>query len=172
MVLKSLVFLINKAKMGVRSLFTFFLPDAKDGLSALIDKVASDSEFLEQNLPREEVEVGKFRIPRFNISFELEISDVLKELGVVLPFSFGGLTKIVDSPISVSTVLQKSVIEVNEEGTKAAAFTGIGMAGCCPYTSTPIPIDFVADRPFLFLIREDLSGTILFVGQVHNPLAG
>ncbi|RHN70247.1 putative Serpin family protein [Medicago truncatula] len=46
------------------------------------------------------------------------------------------------------------------------------MAGSSRHTSTPIPIDFVADHPFLFLIREDLSGTIHFVGQVHNPLAG
>jgi len=150
----------------------FFLPDAKDGLLGLIEKAASESNFLEDKLPHTKVVVGDFRIPRFNISFELEISDVLKELGVVLPFSVGGLTKIVDSPISVSTVLQKSVIEVNEESTKAAAVTASVLVGCCQHTSTPVPIDFVADHPFLFLIREDLSGTILFVGQVHNPLAG
>jgi len=151
----------------------FFLPDANEGLLSLIEKAASDSEFLkEHNLPYNKVVVGDFRIPRFNISFELLISDVLKELGVVLPFSIAGLTKIVDSPIGVSKVMQKSVVEVNEKGTEAATVTAVLLYGSCQRTSNPIPIDFVADHPFLFLIREDLSGTVLFVGQVHNPLAG
>jgi len=156
----------------------FFLPDEKDGLSALIDKVASDSEFLEQKLPREEVRVGEFRIPRFNISFEIEASELLKKLGLALPFSMGSLTKMVDSPISqelyVSGIFQKSFIEVNEKGTKAAAVTrGIMRARCALSRHPPIPpIDFVADHPFLFLIREDFSGTILFVGKVVDPLDG
>jgi len=82
----------------------------------------------------------------------------------------------VDSPISqelyVSGIFQKSFIEVNEKGTKAAAVThGIMVAGCAPSRHPPIPpIDFVADHPFLFMIREDFSGTILFVGKVVDPL--
>ncbi|MCH83432.1 serpin-ZX, partial [Trifolium medium] len=76
-----------------------FLPDVKDGLLALIEKVASESEFLEHKCPQKRVKVGDFRIPRFDISFELETSDLLKELGVVLPFSPGGLTKMADSPM-------------------------------------------------------------------------
>ncbi|MCI25399.1 serpin-ZX-like, partial [Trifolium medium] len=67
----------------------FFLPDAKDGLFDLIEKVASKPEFLKHNLPDEDVEVGDFRIPKFKISFGIETSDALKELGVVLPFSPG-----------------------------------------------------------------------------------
>lgn len=62
----------------------FFLPNTKDGLSSLIEKVAYESEFLEHKLPNEKVEVKYFRIPRFKISFELETSNVLKELGVDL----------------------------------------------------------------------------------------
>ncbi|KEH22516.1 serpin-like protein [Medicago truncatula] len=155
----------------------FFLPDKKDGLSNLIDKVASDSEFLERNLPRRKVEVGKFRIPRFNISFEIEASELLKKLGLALPFTLGGLTKMVDSPISqelyVSGIFQKSFIEVNEEGTKAAAVTVSFISSRSRYSPPPPPpIDFVADHPFLFLIREEFSGTILFVGKVVNPLDG
>jgi len=101
----------------------FFLPDAKDGLLALIKKLASKSKFLEHKLPRELVEVGAFRIPKFKISFGLECSDMLKELGVVLPFSEGALTKMVESRIAqnlyVSNIFHKSFIEVNEEGTDA-----------------------------------------------------
>ncbi|XP_058786238.1 serpin-ZX-like [Vicia villosa] len=150
-----------------------FLPNSKDGLSALVEKLASKSELLDRMLPYHQVEVGDFRIPRFKILFGLETSDVLKELGVVLPFSTGGLTKMVDSlegqNLCVSNIFHKSFIEVNEKGTEAAAAT----AATILVGSTmrvPSPIDFVADHPFLFVIREDLTGTILFVGQVLNPL--
>jgi len=62
----------------------------------------------------------------------------------------------------------------NEKGTKAAAVTVCDIRPqilCCVEVPTPPPINFVADHPFLFLIREDLTGTILFVGQVLDPLA-
>ncbi|PNX62821.1 serpin-ZX-like protein [Trifolium pratense] len=77
-----------------------------------------------------------------------------------------------DQDLYVSNIFQKSFIEVNEEGTEAAAVATTCMAtAMCGYVvEPPPPIDFVADHPFLFLIREDLSGTILFVGQVLNPL--
>ncbi|XP_058781210.1 serpin-ZX-like [Vicia villosa] len=158
----------------------FYLPDAKDGLLALIGKVASDSEFLKHTRPRDSVPVGDFRIPRFNISFGLETSSMLKELGVVLPFyeAGGGLTKMVeDSPIGeeelyVSAIYHKSYIEVNERGTEAAAATSTGLrVGCAMLSKPPPPIDFVADHPFMFLIREDCSGTVLFIGQVLHPKA-
>jgi serpin B len=152
-----------------------FLPDAKDGLLALIDKVTSNAEFLEDMLPYHEVEVGKFRIPKFNFSFGVDTTELLKDLGLVLPFEMGGLTKMVDSSISeelfVSDIIQKSFIEINEEGTTAAAVTILAACGCSMYRQIPTLIDFVADHPFLFMIRDDFSGTILFTGQVLNPLA-
>ncbi|XP_068480716.1 serpin-ZX [Phaseolus vulgaris] len=152
----------------------FFLPDAKDGLPALAEKLASESGFLERELPNQEIEVGDFRIPRFKISFGFEASDVLKELGVVLPFTVGGLTEMVESPVGqnlcVSDIFHKSFIEVNEEGTEAAAATAATiMLRSARFSSK---IDFVADHPFLFLIKEDLTGTVLFIGQVLDPRAG
>ncbi|KAL3732778.1 hypothetical protein ACJRO7_022320 [Eucalyptus globulus] len=141
-----------------------FLPDARDGLPALVD-----------HLPYNKMEVGEFRIPRFKISFGFEASKDLKKLGLELPFSGGGgLTEMVDSPegrnLYVSSIFQKSFIEVNEEGTEAAAASAavvrlLGLA-------FSEKIDFVADHPFLFLVREDTTGTLLFVGQVLNPLVG
>lgn len=81
---------------------------------------------MEHKLPNEKVEVKYFRIPRFKILFELETSNVLKELGVDLPFYPGGLTKMVNSPIDkylyVSKIFHKSFIEVKEEGNEAAAY--------------------------------------------------
>ncbi|GLU04335.1 hypothetical protein SLE2022_214870 [Rubroshorea leprosula] len=151
----------------------FFLPNAKNGLPALVEKVSSESRFLERHLPFQPVEVGDFMIPRFKISFGFEASKVLKGLGLVRPFSGGGgLTEMVNSPLDqnlyVSSIFHKSVIEVNEEGTEAAAASAavIKLRGLLNEDK----IDFVADHPFLFLIREDATGVMLFIGQVLNPL--
>jgi serpin B len=147
-----------------------FLPDAKDGLLDLIDNVTSNSEFLEDMLPYEKVKVGNFRIPKFNISVGVDIKKLLIELGLDLPFK-GGLTKMVESRnLFVSDIVQKSFIEVNEEGTTAAAATAVMIAKCAS-PRKPTRVDFVADHPFLFMIRDDFNGTILFTGQVLNPLA-
>jgi serpin B len=117
----------------------------------------------------EEVRVGDFRIPKFDISFGLETSDMMKELGVVLPFSPGGLTKMVDhgDDIYVSNIFHKSFIKVDEEGTEAAAASAVCFTRCMPRR-----LDFVADHPFLFLIGEVSTRTILFMGQMLNPLVG
>ncbi|ONI32835.1 hypothetical protein PRUPE_1G389200 [Prunus persica] len=148
-----------------------FLPEAKDGLPSLVEKLDSESGFLDRHLPKQQVEVGDFRLPKFKISFGFEASNVLKGLGVVLPFSGGGLTGMVDSPVGqnlyVSSIFHKSFIEVNEEGTEAAAAS----AGVIKLRGLPITTDFVADHPFLFLIREELTGTVMFIGHVLNPLA-
>ncbi|XP_057427271.1 serpin-ZX-like [Lotus japonicus] len=154
-----------------------FLPNANDGLSALVEQVTSESEFLERHLPCQEVKVGDFRIPKFEISFGLDISNVVKEMGLVLPFSedYADFTKIAtpldEPPLCVSNIVQKSFIEVNEEGTEAAVVTAIQVrCGSLRIRFLPKVIDFVADHPFLFIIREDWSKTILFTGQVLNPL--
>ncbi|KAB2628027.1 serpin-ZX-like [Pyrus ussuriensis x Pyrus communis] len=152
-----------------------FLPEAKDGLPALVQKLGSESGFLDRHLPKQKSAVGDFRIPKFKISFGFEASNVLKGLGLVLPFGGeGGLKEMVDSPegknLYVSSIFHKSFIEVNEEGTEAAAAT----AGVIRLLRLEVPrtVDFVANRPFLFLIKEELTGTVLFIGHVLNPLAG
>lgn len=151
-----------------------FLPDAKDGLQGLIDKVGSDSAFLDHHLPIVPVPVGEFRIPRFKISFGFEASGVLKEMGVLLPFTKGGLTEMTDSPVGqnlyVSSIFHKSFIELNEEGTEAAA-ASVGVVALRAILTTD-DTEFIADHPFMFVIREDMTGVFLFIGHVVNPLAG
>lgn len=151
-----------------------FLPEAKDGLPALIEKVSAGSGFIEHHLPREQVKVGDFWIPKFKIAFDFEASGVLKRLGLVLPFSGGGLTEMVDSAtgqnLYVSDIFHKSLIEVNEEGTEAAGATAAVVRLRALLMEDKL--DFVADHPFLFVLREDMTGVVLFIGQVLNPLAG
>ncbi|MED6108915.1 hypothetical protein PIB30_028649 [Stylosanthes scabra] len=129
-----------------------FLPDAVDGLPALIEKVSFESDFLEDKLPYQKLEllVGEFRIPKFKICFGLETSNALKELGLVLPLKDGDLTN-------------GGQLTLNEEGTEAAAASAMGARVSCPRFRSRI--DFVADHPFLFVVREDVSGAVLFIGQ-------
>nr|GEW16087.1 serine protease inhibitor (SERPIN) family protein [Tanacetum cinerariifolium] len=142
-----------------------FLPNEKDGIPLLIEKIGSQSDFLERHIPPR-TRVGRFMIPKFYISFGFEASKMLKELGLVLPFAPGGLTEMADEGLSVSSIHHKAFLEVNEEGTEAAAATTM-VANTLGIT--PGPVDVVADHPFLFMIREDTSGEVLFIGQVANP---
>lgn len=150
------------------------LPEAQDGLSNLANKLSTDPEFIEKHIPTQKVPVGQFKLPKFKISFGFEASDLLKGLGLKLPFSAeADLSEMVDSPLAkslyVSSVFHKSFVEVNEEGTEAAAATA-AVITLRSLPIEPVKMDFVADHPFLFLIREDITGVVLFIGHVANPL--
>jgi hypothetical protein len=81
---------------------------------------------------------------------------------------FSGMTDA--EPLQISSVVHQSVVDVGETGTKAAAATGVIMKMCCTVVADPQPpIEFDADHPFLFAIRDTQSGSLLFMGQVTNP---
>ncbi|KAI3688926.1 hypothetical protein L2E82_46865 [Cichorium intybus] len=150
----------------------FFLPDEKDGLQSLLQKISSESDFLDRHVPRQKVEIGQFLIPKFKIDYGFEASEMLKELGLVLPFTGGeGLTEMVESSMGknlyVSSIHHKSFVEVNEEGTEAAAASAAVVM--LRSLMTGEKVDFVADHPFVFVIREDMTGVVLFVGQMVDP---
>uniref|UniRef100_A0A7N0TK11 Serpin domain-containing protein n=1 Tax=Kalanchoe fedtschenkoi TaxID=63787 RepID=A0A7N0TK11_KALFE len=156
---------------------SIFLPNAKDGLPALAHKLVSgSSSFIDEHIPWEQVDVGDFRIPKFKISFGFEASGILKDLGLNSPFSSRdqGFTEMVDSTegkdLHVSAMYHKSRIEVNEEGTEAAGATVLILQAQCLGATRVVPrIDFVADHPFLFVVRETFSRVVLFIGHVLNP---
>ena len=106
-------------------------------------------------------------LPRFRMAYERTLNDDLAALGMVDAFDLrADFTRL--SPVdglSISEVKQKSWVDVNEEGTEAAAATVVAVRE----TAASV---FRADRPFLFLIRERLSGTILFVGKLATPPDG
>ncbi|KAM0887499.1 hypothetical protein ACQ4PT_028996 [Festuca glaucescens] len=150
------------------------LPEAQDGLSNLANKLSTEPDFMEKHIPTQKVPVGQFKLPKFKISFGFEASDLLKGLGLQLPFSAeADLSEMVDSLLAkslyVSFVFHKSFVEVNEEGTEAAAATAAVIA-LRSLRVEPVKMDFVADHPFLFVIREDMTGVVLFIGHVANPL--
>ncbi|KAL2895083.1 Serpin-ZX [Bienertia sinuspersici] len=147
------------------------LPDLYDGLTSLMEKASAKPGFLNQHIPIKKVELDAFMIPKFKISFGFEASTILKGLGVRMPFTTGGLTEMIDSAegqdLYVSSIVQKSFIEVNEEGTEAAAATAAVTRYMCDFDED---LDFIADHPFMFIIREDITGAVLFTGHIMNPL--
>lgn len=104
--------------------------------------------------------------PKFKIEFSAEISPALKALGIKSAFSDANFKKMFDKDANtaISNVLHKTYIDVDEEGTEAAAITAIMMAG----SAMPKPeeiIEFKADKPFTFLIRDNISGETFFIGE-------
>jgi serine protease inhibitor len=102
-------------------------------------------------------------LPRFRIEWNRQLKGDLQALGMRRPFVDGAdFTRM--SPLGagliITQVLQKTFVDVDEEGTEAAAVTLVGVG------TTSMPIPFRADRPFLVVIRERFSGTILFIGKI------
>ncbi|EAY80433.1 hypothetical protein OsI_35614 [Oryza sativa Indica Group] len=153
------------------------LPDERDGLSSLEDRMAAagggggGEGFLSEHMPVRRVEVGEFRIPRFKLSFSRSVVRALRGVGVNAVFDRAELPDMIEGePLRVSDVLHKAVIEVNEEGTEAAAATAVLMEGAARYAPPPPPReDFVADHPFAFFVVEESSGAVLFAGHVVDP---
>uniref|UniRef100_A0A1J3G2P1 Serpin-Z1 n=1 Tax=Noccaea caerulescens TaxID=107243 RepID=A0A1J3G2P1_NOCCA len=131
----------------------FYLPDKKDdALDDLVEKMATTPGFLDSHVPRREVEVGRLRIPKFEISFRFLVSKVFNQLG-----------------LRSTSLYHKACIKIDESGVEAAAASADEACGCYFGMEPPKRIDFVADHPFIFLTREDKTGTVLFVGQIFDP---
>ena len=87
-------------------------------------------------------------------------------MGIAFDKYLADFSEMSNMDLYISEAKQKTYIEVNEEGTEAAAVTGIGMVETS--IGPPQPVTFRADRPFLFLIQEKSSGVILFMGKIGN----
>lgn len=105
------------------------------------------------------------KMPKFKFAYDVTLNETLKALGMTAAFENADFTRIINKGgLSISKVKHKSFIEVNEEGTEAAAVTSV------EFTATSLPQGIIINRPFLFAIREVNTGLILFSGVVKNPL--
>ncbi|XP_016570759.1 serpin-Z3-like [Capsicum annuum] len=134
-----------------------FLPNEKDGLPSLFKKVNSDPKFFTQNFRLRREPLDAFYTPKFKFSYTAmkQVIKTMREMGLTLRFDkkCEEITKIMEphGPFFINRILQKAFIEVNEKGTVAAAVTeefddDLGFPMC------ELP-RFVADHPFLFMIR-------------------
>ena len=137
-----------------------------DGLSADEFVIGLDSESLSRLSSGLQTDEIRLMLPSFKAEYDVSLNAALQRLGMKEAFTssadFSDMSK---EPLMISEVRQKTFIEVNEEGSEAAAITSIGIMRT---SLAPEPFEFKVDRPFVFLIRERNSGTILFMGLVRN----
>lgn len=107
----------------------------------------------------------KIYLPSFKFECSLELGKQLKQLGIPNAFSDqADFSKMGTGPIRISQVLHKTMINVNEDGTEAAAITGVVAQG------SDLPVNEIRfNHPFIFLIAEESTGSIIFIGKLNNP---
>ena len=138
------------------------------GLDGLLDALAEQGmDYLKDGA--EEREVDLF-LPKFDLTTENSLSDALKVLGVELPFDenadFSGISEV---PLRIDEILQKVRVQLDEEGTKAAAATA-AIVACMALVPEEEPVEVRADRPFAFVIADAETESVCFAGVVENPV--
>ncbi|XP_058198539.1 serpin-ZX-like [Rhododendron vialii] len=167
----------QSAKLDRKFFMYFFLPHEKFGLQNLLEELCSDSGSSKQdyyNLSEESLD--QVWIPKFEFSYGFDVSLTMKEMGMMFPCLENpeDLSEMIKIPKGIpffpSVMIQKVVITVDEKGTEAAVVTRKQlpvMAARCP----PPKPSFIADHPFMFMIKEEMSGLVFFKGAVLNPKA-
>ncbi|KAF7143313.1 hypothetical protein RHSIM_Rhsim05G0094800 [Rhododendron simsii] len=166
----------QSAKLDRKFSMYFFLPHERVGLQNLLEELCSDSGFLKQDyFDLREVSLDEFWIPKFKLSYEFDIAETMKEMGMTFPFvenpkDFSDMMKIPEGIQFLTTsMIQKVVVQVDEKGTEAAVITHAKFVATSKRARRPPKPSFIADHPFLFMIKEEMSGLFFFTGAVLNP---
>jgi serpin B len=142
-----------------------FVPESADGLAAFERGLTGEklNGWIAALMAEQPGDV-LFTLPKLQLETKASLVPVLKTLGMRRAFTdsaqFGGIASI---PLRVSDVLHQTFLLVDEKGTEAAAVTGVIME------QVSRPMEFSADRPFFFAIRDNRSGAILFMGRISDP---
>lgn len=157
---------------------TFVLPDAVDGLDAVEARLTSKT--LEAWLAAAAPAQVVVSLPKLEIApaQSLSLSDALAAMGMPLAFdeAKADFTGMANPPnpgdrLFISRVFHKAFVKVDEKGTEAAAATAVVMAPRGAVRHTTPPVEFKADHPFLYMLRDTRTGLILFMGRVADPAA-
>lgn len=146
-----------------QSLF-ILLPKKNDGL-ALLEKTF-DPFYLENILSDRNKKSVIVTIPKFKLAFDMEVSETFQAMGLQAPFTtkadFSGMTE--KPELFIDKIFHKATLEISEQGTKAAAASAVVISRKSALRDTY----FMADHPFMFFIRDNQSGLILFMGSVQS----
>ncbi len=153
---------------GGRLSMMILLPHDQD--IASLERTLSSEDLNQWRDSLEERRVDVY-LPRFKLKANYFLAEILADLGMHTAFSnmedFTGISP--DRPLFISQVIHQAYVDVNEQGTEAAAATAVEMAEAAAGAEEPeIPV-FRADHPFLILIADDETGCILFLGRVSDP---
>jgi serine protease inhibitor len=145
-----------------------FLPKSKSNLSAFYGDLTAAN--WERWMHEFQERPGSIQLPRFKLESDLNLNNALKALGMGIAFKGGkaDFSGMGQGALAIDQVRQKTFVEVNEVGTEATAATSVSIM----VTSTqipPTPFKLVADRPFFGAIRDNETGSLLFMGSITNP---
>jgi serpin B len=153
---------------GGRLQMCLFLPDTISSPAKLLADFNGES-WRNKIASRFRDREGTLALPRFKLNYEVELNEPLEALGMRKAFTPGAdFSAMADEPLFVSEVKQKSYVEVNEEGTEAAAVT-TGMMRATAIIRPLEPFEMIVDRPFFIAIEDSQTGTVLFMGVVSDP---
>lgn len=151
---------------GDAFVMTILLPDEGVNINGFVSGLnASAWQQATADLDSSDVDIY---LPKFKLAWEDTLNDDLKRMGMRQAFQkdqahFTRISRSLGDQLYIDFVKQKAFVDVNEVGTEAAAVTVVGIG----LTSAPVPVRI--DRPFVFAIRERLSGTVLFLGKIVEP---
>ena len=149
-----------------------FLPDTNSSPEELLGILNGDR-WQRVTKPGFDEKDGLVKLPKFKLEYGVDLKGPLRAMGMKAAFEskqadFSGIAP----KLYVSAALQKTFVEVKEEGTEAAAVTGMALTSAGPEIPRPEPFIMIVDRPFLFLIEDNWTKTILFMGLMFDPQAG
>jgi serine protease inhibitor len=146
-----------------------FLPDTNSSPEKLLGIMNGDT-WQRVTKPGFSEKEGTVVLPKFRLEYSVELKQPLQALGMKAAFdSLGADFSGIAPQLFISAARQKTFVEVKEEGTEAAAVTGIAMEAGGMMMPPPNPFQMIMDRPFLFLIEDSQTGTILFMGIMFDP---
>ncbi|XP_052084672.1 serpin B6-like [Mytilus californianus] len=154
---------------GNKISMAFILPNSGDGLTELENILTNnDLTTLVSGLKTQKTLI---RIPKFTMQREYDLKPIFSVLGITEIFDpmIADFSEMVQSDAHMSDARHKAYIEVNEEGSEAAAATTVTIQVRSNISPKPKPFQFVADHPFLFLIQDDETGIPLFIGRFTRP---
>ena len=149
-----------------------FLPDTYSTPKKLLSTLNGD-EWQSVIKPGFTNEQGLLELPKFKFEYKVQLKDPLETLGMKDAFdpTRANFSGIAPQQLCISAVLQKTFVDVNEQGTEAAAATIVGFYGSAIMIPPPNQFEMIVNRPFLFLIEDNHTGIILFMGIVNHPPA-
>ncbi len=149
---------------GIKAAMYVLLPDEDTQINDFLNGLSRD--LLNKYISEAQSTEVMLKFPRFNIEYGAKsLIEPLKNLGMVNPFIAGQADFSGMAPqMFISQIDHKAIIEVNEEGTVAAAATSLGMGA-----TAVKPVEFIVNRPFILFIIDDRTGNILFTGKILEP---
>jgi len=154
--------------VGNRLGMLVFLPATNSSPNKFLADLNGDA-WREKIMPKFKERQGTIALPRFKLEFKADLVRSLKAMGIQQAFSSAAdFTGIADRGLYVSGVNHASFVEVNEEGTEAAAATEVAVA-LTSALPTVRPFQMIVDRPFFFAIEDSSSHSILFMGLINDP---